>query len=80
MVELDHAGCIAQVHAAVMTTSAIFYRPSQLQEAGRHRCRSDRSRRRRLRTCQRDREVHNIGVNRPHHVFVNQSFKVTGAD
>ncbi len=25
-------------------------------------------------------EVHNIGVNWPHHVFVNQSFKVTGAD
>jgi hypothetical protein len=25
-------------------------------------------------------EVHNIGVNWPHHVFVNQSFKVIGAD
>ncbi len=25
-------------------------------------------------------EVHNIGVNWPHHVFVNQDFKVTGAD
>ena len=25
-------------------------------------------------------EVHNIGVNRPHHVFVNQAFKVVGAD
>jgi Domain of unknown function (DUF5666) len=25
-------------------------------------------------------EVHNIGVNWPHHIFVNQSFKVTGAD
>jgi hypothetical protein len=25
-------------------------------------------------------EVHNIGVNWPHHVFVNQSFKVVGAD
>ncbi len=27
-----------------------------------------------------DYEVHNIGVNWPHHVFVNQSFKVIGAD
>ncbi|HWE12523.1 MAG TPA: hypothetical protein VG365_03375 [Solirubrobacteraceae bacterium] len=25
-------------------------------------------------------EVHNIGVNRPHHVFVNQSFNVVGAN
>jgi hypothetical protein len=25
-------------------------------------------------------EVHNIGVNWPHHVFVNQAFKVVGAD
>jgi hypothetical protein len=25
-------------------------------------------------------EVHNIGVNWPHHIFVNQSFKVIGAD
>ena len=25
-------------------------------------------------------EVHNIGVNGPHHVFVNQDFKVVGAD
>ena len=25
-------------------------------------------------------EVHNIGVNWPHHVFVNQNFKVIGAD
>jgi hypothetical protein len=25
-------------------------------------------------------EVHNIGVNWPHHVFVNKSFKVVGAD
>jgi hypothetical protein len=25
-------------------------------------------------------EVHNIGVNWPHHIFVNQSFKVSGAD
>ncbi len=25
-------------------------------------------------------EVHNIGVNWPHHVFVNQNFKVVGAD
>ncbi len=25
-------------------------------------------------------EVHNIGVNWPHHVFVNQSFEVVGAD
>jgi hypothetical protein len=25
-------------------------------------------------------EVHNIGVNWPHHVFVNQSFTVVGAD
>jgi hypothetical protein len=25
-------------------------------------------------------EVHNIGVNWPHHVFVNQDFKVAGAD
>jgi hypothetical protein len=25
-------------------------------------------------------EVHNIGVNWPHHIFVNQSFKVVGAD
>jgi Domain of unknown function (DUF5666) len=25
-------------------------------------------------------EVHNIGVNWPHHIFVNQNFKVTGAD
>ena len=27
-----------------------------------------------------DYEVHNIGVNWPHHVFVNQDFKVIGAD
>jgi hypothetical protein len=27
-----------------------------------------------------DYEVHNIGVNWPHHVFVNQDFKVLGAD
>jgi hypothetical protein len=27
-----------------------------------------------------DYEVHNIGVNWPHHVFVNKSFKVIGAD
>ncbi|HEY6543145.1 MAG TPA: hypothetical protein VIZ18_19540 [Ktedonobacteraceae bacterium] len=25
-------------------------------------------------------EVHNIGVNWPHHVFVTQNFKVVGAD
>jgi hypothetical protein len=25
-------------------------------------------------------EVHNIGINWPHHVFVNQNFKVVGAD
>ena len=25
-------------------------------------------------------EVHNIGVNWPHHIFVNQHFKVVGAD
>jgi hypothetical protein len=25
-------------------------------------------------------EVHNIGVNWPHHIFVNQGFKVLGAD
>jgi hypothetical protein len=25
-------------------------------------------------------EVHNIGVNWPHHIFVDQSFKVVGAD
>lgn len=25
-------------------------------------------------------EVHNIGVNRPHHIFVNQGFKVVGAE
>jgi hypothetical protein len=25
-------------------------------------------------------EVHNIGVNWPHHVFVSQDFKVVGAD
>jgi hypothetical protein len=25
-------------------------------------------------------EVHNIGVNWPHHIFVNQSFKVVGAN
>jgi hypothetical protein len=25
-------------------------------------------------------EVHNIGVNWPHHIFVNQTFKVVGAD
>ena len=24
-------------------------------------------------------EVHNIGVNWPHHIFVNQRFKVVGA-
>ncbi|HSZ04831.1 MAG TPA: DUF5666 domain-containing protein [Solirubrobacteraceae bacterium] len=27
-----------------------------------------------------DYEVHNIGVNWPHHIFVNQEFKVIGAD
>jgi hypothetical protein len=27
-----------------------------------------------------DYEVHNIGVNWPHHIFVNQKFKVVGAD
>jgi hypothetical protein len=27
-----------------------------------------------------DYEVHNIGVNWPHHIFVNQDFKVIGAD
>jgi hypothetical protein len=27
-----------------------------------------------------DYEVHNIGVNWPHHIFVNQNFKVVGAD
>lgn len=27
-----------------------------------------------------DYEVHNIGVNWPHHIFVNQDFKVLGAD
>jgi hypothetical protein len=27
-----------------------------------------------------DYEVHNIGVNWPHHVFVNQDFQVVGAD
>jgi hypothetical protein len=25
-------------------------------------------------------EVHNIGVNWPHHIFVNNNFKVAGAD
>ncbi len=25
-------------------------------------------------------EVHNIGVNWPHHIFVSQGFKVVGAD
>ncbi len=25
-------------------------------------------------------EVHNVGVNWPHHIFVNQNFKVVGAD
>jgi len=25
-------------------------------------------------------EVHNIGVNWPHHIFVNPDFKVVGAD
>jgi hypothetical protein len=25
-------------------------------------------------------EVHNIGVHRPHHVFVSQDFTVVGAD
>jgi hypothetical protein len=25
-------------------------------------------------------EVHNIGVNWPHHIFVNQDFMVVGAD
>jgi hypothetical protein len=25
-------------------------------------------------------EVHNIGVNWPHHIFVDRSFKVVGAD
>jgi hypothetical protein len=25
-------------------------------------------------------EVHNIGVNWPHHIFVNQGFNVVGAD
>jgi hypothetical protein len=25
-------------------------------------------------------EVHDIGVDRPHHVFVDESFKVAGAD
>jgi hypothetical protein len=25
-------------------------------------------------------EVHNIGVNWPHHIFVDQDFKVVGAD
>jgi hypothetical protein len=25
-------------------------------------------------------EVHNIGVNSPHHVFVSQDFTVVGAD
>jgi hypothetical protein len=25
-------------------------------------------------------EVHNIGVNWPHHIFVNRSFKVVGAN
>ena len=25
-------------------------------------------------------EVHNIGVNWPHHIFVNKNFKVIGAD
>jgi hypothetical protein len=25
-------------------------------------------------------EVHNIGVNWPHHIFVNQNYKVVGAD
>jgi hypothetical protein len=25
-------------------------------------------------------EVHNIGVNWPHHIFVNQDFKVVGAE
>jgi hypothetical protein len=27
-----------------------------------------------------DYEVHNIGVNWPHHIFVSQDFKVIGAD
>jgi len=27
-----------------------------------------------------DYEVHNIGVNWPHHIFVNRDFKVVGAD
>jgi hypothetical protein len=25
-------------------------------------------------------EVHNIGVNWPHHIFVNRAFKVIGAE
>jgi hypothetical protein len=25
-------------------------------------------------------EVHNIGVNWPHHIFINENFKVAGAD
>jgi hypothetical protein len=25
-------------------------------------------------------EVHNVGVNWPHHIFVNHNFKVVGAD
>jgi len=25
-------------------------------------------------------EVHNIGVNWPHHIFVNQAFKIVGAN
>jgi len=28
----------------------------------------------------REYEVHNIGVNWPHHIFVNQAFKVAGAN
>jgi hypothetical protein len=27
-----------------------------------------------------DYEVHNIGINWPHHIFVNQDFKVIGAN
>jgi hypothetical protein len=33
-----------------------------------------------VKTSNGEYEVHNIGVNWPHHVFVNQDFKVVGAD
>ncbi len=33
-----------------------------------------------LKWIQDEYEVHNIGVNWPHHIFVNKSFKVIGAN